>query len=305
MHVESALKNLLQDARTKGHRCFQLEAVEKGGKRDIDLVQTQSVAVGSSIEAEFDRCVKANARDKVPALFVFRLGVRENVAGSRYAASVDKAVLIRQREIVQRVIPSAFFFEEAFVCNRSGLNWAAMKLASAFSTHEVTSPAVGLVPCGSLPCSDAVASDLKSFSQRSPSNSCLELYFSAAGQGVNNLQCRANGAKTPEQLSQQTLSTKPCYYALLFKEKLLFILWCPEQDARRQVSTEHSALEAHHALLKLEVGDIIYESLAEPKPERVFAEAREPQEIADAARTVDAQPGINFAFQPGSRSGRP
>eukprot|EP00747_Dinoflagellata_sp_TGD_P031756 gnl/TRDRNA2_/TRDRNA2_135536_c2_seq2.p1 gnl/TRDRNA2_/TRDRNA2_135536_c2~~gnl/TRDRNA2_/TRDRNA2_135536_c2_seq2.p1 ORF type:complete len:274 (+),score=32.95 gnl/TRDRNA2_/TRDRNA2_135536_c2_seq2:93-824(+) len=111
--------------------------------------------------------------------------------------------------------------------------------------------------------------------------------------GSLSFEVQAVSSRNPVQLAQGSLPASACYYVMLLKDHLLFILWCPEVSSKQKARVLD---DARHAVLKDRVLQEVKAAISEPRLRLVQMEAREPQDILDGAERA----GAGTSAQPGA-----
>lgn len=89
--------------------------------------------------------------------------------------------------------------------------------------------------------------------------------------------------RTPSQIVGSTkLPSSACYMAMMVREDLLFVLWCPEEAAEQKKRLG----DARCALLKTEVLEVLMSAFGEKRPRVLQVHARDKKDITDGAMTA-------------------
>jgi len=116
-------------------------------------------------------------------------------------------------------------------------------------------------------------------------DSCLKLVvIRTARQQAPQLEAKVMDCRSPSQLAKADLPSTSCFFALVTRDDLVFVHWCPDRLSR----DPHTRMrdDSRYAVLKPTVLRLVLAAF--PAPPRVLqVDAREPQELADNANKAD------------------
>lgn len=321
--VDAQLRGGVRSARPGGHRCFKAlvvggsqggealgDADGKSGQRTLALAKALHEEEGASLESEFNRCVAGLVEDRVPSLFLFRTDTAENINGSRWllvawlpdkAPEVERAVYVRSRSLLARLVPQPYFLREFLAEKREDLTWKTARagndsgeeawsatLDDIISSCASASGLTMSLPKGPVNHRKALPALLQRLANRE--DPCVQMLLAVSGSKLYSgkagcactLEAQANDSRSPTQLAQANLPRKACYFVMPMRDHVLFFLWCPDTTG---VSKDHSRVveDTRYAVLKTSVIRIILEAFPEPKPFVAQVEARDPQDIIEGA----------------------
>mmetsp|Transcript_3275 Transcript_3275/g.5946 ORF Transcript_3275/g.5946 Transcript_3275/m.5946 type:complete len:415 (-) Transcript_3275:53-1297(-) len=321
--VDAQLRSGVRAARPGGHRCFKAlivggtkggealgDADGRSGQRTLALANAMAEVAGASLDSEFSRCVTALVDDTSPSLFLFRTDTCENVDGSRWllvawlpdrAPEAERAVYVRSRSLLARLVPQPYFLREFLAEKREDLSWNIARVGNDVG-EDVWSAALDDIIGGCISGSGLSTPMLKAPLQHRKTlagllqrlanreDPCLQMLLSSSGSRVYSgragaaitLEAQANDSRSPTQLAQARLPGKACYFVMPMRDHVLFFLWCPDTSG---VPKDHLRIaeDTRYAVLKTSVIRLIVEAFPDPKPYVAQVEAREQADIVEGA----------------------
>jgi len=323
--VDEQLRTAIATARSGFLRCLKAVIIttidSESGERKRKLTFASSLeedaASGETIEKEFEKCIFSLVQDAKPCLLLFRCDHFENIDGSRWLLiawvpgdldEAERALYLRSRNVLADLVTQQYFLTEILADDRKKLTWstarAAMARQATFQDEKVpprlrsdtSRAAEAKLPL--IPSPTALGLIQRLVNQE---DSCLRLLISnvhalnsnnnQSSAPVPELEAKVVDAQTPGKLSKENLPSSACYFALYVPRghDLLFIHWCPERMVTRD-SIHRMREDAQYAVLKASVMQQVLAAFPEPKPALLQVDAREAQDLVEAAnRAAEAE----------------
>ena len=307
--VDSQLRTAVRTARSRALRCIKAIISGRSSALKADVSHTLSLAStaldeGQSLEKEFQRCVKSLLEPEKPSFLLFRADTTENIEGGRWlllawlpdsVPEIDRTRYVRSRGLLADLVPQPYFLGELLVREPTQLVWpvAAAVLQAKKEDNRcfaASSPKVALE--GPVRLSPTAQSCLQRLANRE--ESCLKLVFSGRfslkrlptiseqpEMTAPVLEAKVMDCRSPSQLAKSELPSTSCYFALLNRDDLVFVHWCPDRMSRDPFTRMRD--DSRYAVLKPAVLKLL-ETL---KARLLQVEAREPQELVDHANRAD------------------
>lgn len=279
---EAELKNLLRDAGASGTRAVKVALESIGptsGTRPFTILASRQ---GARVQDEFQRCV----RDEGTAWLLL-------VWLPQAASEVQKATYARSVATLSRLVPQPYFLREHWAGHQSELLWPlpqkeVSSLQGSLSTLRVAGP-----PQGPISPSANLTALLQRLVQQE--DWCLRLSLHSQKHGPPSLEGKVMDCRSPSQLSKAALPAATGFFALYYRQNLVFVHWMPEHLASGSGRTFE---DVRNAVLKASVLEIVLAAFPKP-PQALEVFAREPEDILDGFSRLAAS--IGAPASPSSR----
>ena len=310
--VDSQLRNAVRAARSRALRCIKAIISGRSSALKADVSHTLSLAntaldEGQSLDKEFQRCVKSLLEADKPSFLLFRADMTENIEGGRWlllawlpdsVPEIDRTRYVRSRGLLADLVPQPYFLGELLVREPTQLVWpvaAAVLKPKKEDSSSFGAPSPKVALEGPVRLSQTAQSCLQRLANRE--ESCLKLVFSGRFslkrlQTISEqlgpqmtapvLEAKVMDCRSPSQLAKTELPSTSCYFALLNRDDLVFVHWCPDRMSRDPFTRMRD--DSRYAVLKSAVLSLLLETL---KVRLLQVEAREPQELVDHANRAD------------------
>lgn len=326
--ADPQLRKCIHGARDNAVRCIKAVVSGSGLESTLSLGGTLQDDPEMSLDQEFMRCTNQLVETDKACLLLFRADRRENIDGSRWllvawipetASREDRAAYVHSRGLLSALVSQPYYLKEHFARSRAELEWSKTPAAAADSKvqmpsryqvyERVLSRHHSIAPTGPVNFSASSKKLLQKFVDKA--EACLRFSLTAPasdtegggtdqepGVAVPVLEAKSHNCKNVLVLAKQGLPPSVCFFAIMLKEDLIFVHWCPEaglrKDTARLLEESRTCIlippvvdmlrlveESRYAVLKPAVLDIVLEAFKATPPRIIQIEAREPQDIVE------------------------